>query len=112
MARGAPRRGRCATRGRRWAWSRVRHPGGRVKIEFKRSGGFAGMGVRLVLQSAPLPAAERYALETLIARAPFFELAPTPARPRPHRFQYDVCIEDAGPRHPLRPPDPVEPQPL
>ncbi len=70
------------------------------------------MGVRLVLESAALPAAERDALETLIARARFFELAPTAARPRPDRFQYDVCIEDAGRRHAVSLHDPVEPEPL
>src|SRR5258705_11759111 len=112
MGRGAPGRGRCATRGRRWAWSGVRHPGGRVKIEFKRSGGFAGMGVRLVLESAALPAAERDALETLIARARFFELAPTAARPRPYRFQDVLCIQGARRRHAVSLHYPVKPEPV
>jgi hypothetical protein len=68
--------------------------------------------VRLVLESAELPAAERESLETLIARARFFELPARTSRPRPDAFQYDVCIEDAGRSHAVCVHDPVEPKTL
>jgi hypothetical protein len=68
--------------------------------------------VRLALDSADLPAAERDALEALIARARFFELSAEPARPRPDAFQYDLEIEHAGRRHAVCVHDPVEPEAL
>ena len=68
--------------------------------------------MRLALESADLPAAERDALETLIARARFFELPARGARPRPDAFQYDLAIEHAGRRHALCVHDPVEPEAL
>jgi hypothetical protein len=68
--------------------------------------------VRLVLESAELPAAEREALEGLIARADFFELAARTARARPDAFQYDLAIEYAGRSHALCLHDPVEPEAL
>jgi hypothetical protein len=83
-----------------------------MRIEFRRSGGFAGLSVRLALDSAELPAAERDALEALIAGARFFELADRPARPRPDAFQYDLAIEHAGRRHVVCVHDPVEPEAL
>ena len=70
-----------------------------MKIEFKRSGGFAGIGVRLSLESADLPPAEREALERLIERSRFFELPARLAAPHPDAFQYDLTIEDEGRRH-------------
>jgi len=68
--------------------------------------------VRLVLESAELPAAERDALEALVARARFFELPAGPGRPRPDAFQYDLAIEHAGQRHVVCVHDPVEPEGL
>lgn len=65
--------------------------------------------MRLDLESADLPAADREALEGLIGRARFFELPARPGRPRPDAFQYDLCIEDAGRRHAVCVHDPVEP---
>ena|SRR5882762_990603 len=83
-----------------------------MRIEFRRSGGFAGLGVRLDLESAELPAAERKALEALVARARFFELPARSSRPQPDAFQYDLCIEDAGRRNAVCLHDPVEPETL
>ena len=83
-----------------------------MRIEFRRSGGFAGLSVQLALESAELPAAEREALEALIARARFFELPPRTARARPDAFQYDLTIENAGRRHAVCVHDPVEPEAL
>ena len=79
-----------------------------MKIEFRRSGGLAGLSVRLALESAELPAAEREALEQLIARARVFERAESRTRPRPDGFQYDLAIEQGGRRHTLCVHDPVD----
>ena len=68
--------------------------------------------MRLALESAELPAAEREALEALIARADFFALPAARSRPRPDGFQYDLAIEHAGRRHALCLHDPVEPEAL
>lgn len=68
--------------------------------------------MRLDLESAELPAAERDALEGLIARAGFFTLHARSARSRPDAFQYDLAIEHGGRRHALCVHDPVEPEAL
>ena len=68
--------------------------------------------MRLVLESAELPAAEREALEALIARADFFALPAGRGRGRPDAFQYDLAIEHAGRRHALCLHDPIEPEAL
>jgi len=83
-----------------------------MRIEFRRSGGFAAISVRLTLESAELPAAEREALEALIVRADFFALPAARGRKLPDGFQYDLAIEQAGRRHALRLHDPVEPEAL
>ena len=70
-----------------------------MKIEFKRSGGFAGISVRLALDSAELPPGERDALEGLVARARFFELPEQRASVHPDAFLYDLAIERDGRRH-------------
>ena len=70
-----------------------------MKIEFKRSGGFAGISVRLALDSAALPPGEREALEALIARARFFELPERRSSVHPDAFLYDLVIEREGRRH-------------
>jgi len=73
-----------------------------MRIEFTRSGGFAGLSVRLAIESAELPAGEREALEALIERARFFELPSRLVSPVPDAFQYDLAIEREGLRHAVR----------
>ena len=73
-----------------------------MRIEFTRSGGFAGLSVRLALESAELPAGEREALEALIHQAGFFELPDRLLSPAADAFQYDLAIEREGLRHAVR----------
>ena len=80
-----------------------------MRIEFVRSGGLAGMSVRLVLEGGDLAAGEREALERLIAGARFFELPPRIVAARPDAFQYDLAIEAGGRRHEVRVSDPAAP---
>ena len=44
-----------------------------MKIYFERSGGFTGRKLRATVDSADLPAGEADRLETMLARAHFFE---------------------------------------
>lgn len=73
-----------------------------MRIEFVRSGGFAGVSLRLAVESGALPAGERKALELLVDQARFFDLPPDLTSPLPDAFQYDVAIEIEGRRHSVR----------
>lgn len=69
-----------------------------MKIEFRRSGGFAGLGLRLEVDSAVLPRGESRLLEALVGRARLAELAGPAAEALPDSFQYDIAIEDGAQR--------------
>ena len=81
-----------------------------MKIEFRRSGGFAGLGLRLEVDSAALPASESRLLEALIGRARLAELAAPAAEGLPDSFQYDIAIEDGAQRTTVRLRDPGMPE--
>ena len=76
-----------------------------MRIRIVLSGGFAGLKREKIVETSALPAAERTALERLVAACGFFALPahdPT-ARPMPDARQLDVEIEDdAGRTHRVR----------
>ena len=73
-----------------------------MKIEFVRSGGFAGIRIRLAIDLGELPGPERSALEELVRETGFFEAPCECLSPHPDAFQYDVAIESEGRRHRVR----------
>ena len=72
-----------------------------MRINFERSGGFAGMRLAATIDSATLPADQASALQGLIDNAHFFDL-PAKIPPPPQaadQFQYIVTVEAGGKRH-------------
>ncbi len=65
-----------------------------MRIEFVRSGGFAGILLTANIDSQTLPQDEAALLERMIEAANFFDLPeqikPTP--PMPDRFEYEITI--------------------
>ena len=72
-----------------------------IFIQFKRTGGFAGLCVATDLDPDSLPAARAGAIRQMIREAGFFDLpAVFPALSQgADRFQYNLTIEDNGKRH-------------
>ena len=72
-----------------------------MRIEYERSGGFAGMHFTTTVETAALPHAEAVKWHELVEQAKFFELpamipAPTPGI---DRFVYKLLIDDRGLQH-------------
>ncbi len=72
-----------------------------MRIDYERTGGFAGMRLAARIDTATLPADQAKALHDSIEAAHFFDLpAKIPAAPQvADQFQYHVAIEDQGKRH-------------
>ena len=72
-----------------------------MRIDFERTGGFAGMRLAAKLDTDTLPADQAGTLQGLIAEAKFFDLpAQIPAPPQvADQFHYRVTIEATGQRH-------------
>ena len=72
-----------------------------MRIDYERTGGFAGMRLAAKIDSAALPADQAGALQNAVAAARFFDLpAKIPAPPQvADQFQYHVTIEAEGKRH-------------
>jgi hypothetical protein len=71
-----------------------------MKIDFMRSGGFAGMRLATLIDTDTLPSTEADRLRRLIEEAGFFDL-PTPLKsntPGGDRFQYRIKVEEEGKR--------------
>ena len=83
-----------------------------MKIQFSRTGGFAGIKTQLTLDLADLPAAGRKAMEMFIDKAGFFELPAECRSPRPDAFQYLVAVEHEGRRHQVRADEAAVPEKL
>ena len=68
-----------------------------MHIDFKRSGGFAGMRLACSLDTDELPDEQAAELHRLVGEASFFELPKELAleQPQPDRFEYQVKV-DAG----------------
>ncbi len=72
-----------------------------MRINFERTGGFAGMRLATTIDTATLPADQATALQGSVEAAHFFDLpAKIPAPPHAaDQFQYIVTIEAEGKRH-------------
>lgn len=74
-----------------------------MTISFERSGGFAGLTLRTVVDTDALPPDEAERLRKLVARAGFFDLpGALPGGEGADRFQYVVTAEDGERRHTVR----------
>ncbi|NTU64457.1 MAG: hypothetical protein HGB05_13925 [Chloroflexi bacterium] len=72
-----------------------------MRIDYERTGGFAGMRLAATLDTATLPSDQSAALQKLIDEAHFFDLPakiPTPADVA-DQFNYRVTIESQGKKH-------------
>ncbi|HLZ36447.1 MAG TPA: protealysin inhibitor emfourin [Mycobacteriales bacterium] len=75
-----------------------------MRIEFERSGGFAGLVQRCCLDTETLPPRQAREIEQLVAAAglPELEARPAPVAAGADRFQYDLTITQRGASHRLR----------
>ncbi len=72
-----------------------------MRIQFVRSGGFAGMRLAATIDSSNLPAEEVQALKNELQTANFFNLPArlTGSSGGADRFQYEITVEDGGKKH-------------
>ena len=71
-----------------------------MRLDYERSGGFAGLRFTATVDTASLPAAEAAALREMVERAKFFDLPaviPT-LTPGADRFVYKLTVEVEGRR--------------
>jgi hypothetical protein len=85
-----------------------------MKINFERSGGFAGMLLTANLDTEKMPSDEAQQLQDLIAAAQFFDL---PAKPEgassgADHFQYRITIETDTQMHTVETTDAAAPETL
>ena len=74
-----------------------------MKINFERSGGFAGLKLAFSLDSDSLPADDAAALKKLVEDTDFFNLPePEAGRGHPDGFQYAITVEQDGQQRTLR----------
>lgn len=75
--------------------------GGKMIIHFERTGGFAGISLRAVIDSDLLEPEEQRTLEEMIESIGFFDLPPelTSSRPGADRFHYALSVQSHGERH-------------
>ena len=72
-----------------------------MRISFERSGGFAGITMKMAIDENDLAPGEAQKLRQLVEEADFFNLSgKVMARsPRPDRFQYELRLEEEGRQH-------------
>ena len=72
-----------------------------MRIDYERTGGFAGMRLAAQIDTAALPADQARALQDSIEAAHFFDLpARIPAAPEvADQFHYHVAMEAEGKQH-------------
>ncbi|MGH2522981.1 MAG: protealysin inhibitor emfourin [Anaerolineales bacterium] len=72
-----------------------------MRIDFERTGGFAGMRVSLTVNTESLPPEEARALREMVEAARFFDLLTTipSTAPGADQFQYKLLVEDEGRQH-------------
>jgi hypothetical protein len=74
-----------------------------MKIEVKRSGGFAGITTTFLVDEKLVTSAEASQLEELVNRAGFFDLSSkSPGRHGADYYTYDITIEMSGKRHTVK----------
>ena len=69
-----------------------------MRIRFERTGGFAGLQLSGEVDSEKLSAAQAKEFKRLVEGARPFDQprTPSPSRPVPDQFQYELTIEDGG----------------
>jgi hypothetical protein len=72
-----------------------------MRMTFERSGGFAGISITKVFDTANLPENDANQLRRLVDAADFFRLPATITsnNPQPDRFQYELTLEENGKQH-------------
>jgi hypothetical protein len=72
-----------------------------IRVCLQRSGGFTGIPITTVVDTASLPSAAAEQLRQLIESADFLHLPPviTAGNALPDRFQYHIAIEDDEQKH-------------
>lgn len=72
-----------------------------MKIEFERTGGFAGLTINKVIDSDKLSTEEANKLRQMVEASNFFRLPQTITAPGPgvDRFHYTLTVEADGKRH-------------
>lgn len=72
-----------------------------MRMTIERTGGFAGVSMKKVVDTDTLADHEAKQLRQLVDAADFLRLPTTiPSRsPQPDRFQYQLTVEDNGKRH-------------
>src|SRR5262245_21054566 len=67
-----------------------------MRVSFERTGGFANVPLRAVIDSDEMPPKRSEELKKLVERALPFDHSPQPPPRMPDQFQYDVTVEDKG----------------
>ena len=72
-----------------------------MRMTFERTGGFSGITITKVVDTATLPDNEAKQLRHLVDAADFFRLPKTitSRSPQPDRFGYQLTVEDNGKQH-------------
>lgn len=71
-----------------------------MRINFERTGGFAGMQITKLVDTANLTGDEANQLRLLVDTANFFSLPATiNSNTQADRFQYQITVEDNGQKH-------------
>ncbi len=72
-----------------------------MRMTIERTGGFAGMRLTKVVDTATLPAEEKNQLRRLVDAADFLRLPTTlmSTSPQPDRFQYRLTLEEDAQQH-------------
>lgn len=72
-----------------------------MKLEFERSGGFAGLTLKAAVDTDDLPAEQAKQVAGLVEDADFFNLPKVikTKGPGADRFQYNLTIQDQGKPH-------------
>ncbi len=85
-----------------------------MRIQFERSGGFAGMRLTATIDTDALAPDEARELQALIEAARFFDLPAVIASPTPgaDQFQYRLNVETAERRHTVEVGDAAAPDTL
>ncbi len=85
-----------------------------MRIQFERTGGFAGMRLAVTIDSEALSQEEAIRLRELVDAAGFFELPEEITTPTPgaDRFLYTLTVEVEGRRHTVRTSDAAAPAAL
>jgi hypothetical protein len=82
-----------------------------MRIFFERTGGFAGIKLKTLLDSSTLPPREARRLQRLLKQSGFFDLPPVleSGEPGADRFSYRVTVETEDGEHTVEAVEPAIP---